>query len=66
MRIEENPDINSTAIWKSLSSTQAVFYVIVPVDKLDVSKQLAAATGVKAKFASYVVDGDAIKQVVYE
>jgi hypothetical protein len=65
-KIDENPDVNSISVWRSLSSTPSVFYVVVPRTKLDDVKKLAAATGINARFAWYDMESENVKQVVYE
>ena len=66
LKIETNPTIDSVSEWKSLSAVPSVFYIVVPKDKLDDAKKLAAATGVNARFAWYEVEGEKLKQVNYE
>lgn len=61
MKVETDENlIDSVSEWKSLGSTQSVFYLVVPQAKLDEAKKLASATGVRAKFAWYEITEDKV------
>lgn len=54
MKIEDGKNlIDSIPEWKVLGSAPSVLYIVVPREKLDDTKKLASATGVRARFASY-------------
>lgn len=57
MKIEDGNDlVDSVAEWKALGDAPSVLYIIIPTDRLDIAKKLASATGVRARFASYILD----------
>jgi hypothetical protein len=58
--------VDSVSEWKALGSAPSVFYIVVPKGKLDEAKKLANATGVRARFAWYEMDGEKVKEVHYE
>ena len=67
MKVENgSPLLDSVGAWKELGSSPVGFYVVVPKDKLDDAKRLVGATGAKARFAWYEVQGDVVTQVQYE
>lgn len=67
MRIETGtPLIDSVSIWQGLGSTTSVFYIVVPKEQLDEAKKLVSATNVRARFASYEMEGDKVNYVKYE
>ena len=66
MKIEAGDLINSVAEWKSLGGAPYVFYIVVPKDNLDTAKRLVNATGVRARFAWFEMEGGNVKEVHYE
>ena len=67
MKVENGGDlVDSVPIWQALGSAPSVFYIVIPVSKIDEAKKLANITGVKAKFAWYEVTEDRVTQVNYE
>lgn len=59
MKIEEDSNlIDSVPEWQALASAPSVLYIVVSQDKLDEAKKLASATGVRARFAPYIIDAD--------
>lgn len=68
MKVENGGElVDSVSQWKDLANSPYVFYVVVPVRKLDDAKKLINATGIKAKCAWYEQDADGkITKVTYE
>lgn len=67
MKIETGVNlVDSVSEWQALGSAPSVLYIVVPEDKLDEAKKLASATNVRARFASYVLNGSGAKQIRYE
>jgi len=67
MKIETSGELlNSVSAWKDLGNASSVLYIVVPKDRLDDAKKLASVTGVRARFAWYVMEREEIKQLHYE
>lgn len=65
----ENKDTNlfdSVSEWKDLSTSPSVLYIVVPKEKLDDAKKLAARIGIRPRFASYEIAGENVKEITYE
>ena len=66
MKVENGGElIDSLPQWQSLGIVPSAFYIVVPKIKLDDAKKLAAATGVRARFAWYE-EVNNVMQVHYE
>ncbi len=67
MRVENGGNmVDSIPVWRALGSAPSAFYIVVPKNKVDEAKKLAIATGVRARFAWFEMEGDKVKQVNYE
>lgn len=67
MKVEDGENmLNNISEWQALGSTPSVFYIVVPKSKADEAKKLASATGVRARFALYELEGGEVKGVEYE
>lgn len=58
--------VDSVSEWQALGGAPSVLYVVVPSEKLDEAKKLASATNVRARFASYEMDSDEVRDIKYE
>ncbi|HTE58694.1 MAG TPA: hypothetical protein VK694_08215 [Verrucomicrobiae bacterium] len=67
MKIESGENlVDSVAEWKELGSGSGVLYIIVPDHRLDLTKKLASATNVRARFAAYTTAKDGTVTIRYE
>lgn len=58
--------IESFSEWRALASTPSILYVVVPKAKRDEATKLISATALRARVASYELEGDDIKSIQYE
>lgn len=67
MKVETGENlVDSVAEWQALGSSPSVLYIVVPEGKVDEAKKLASATNVRARFASYQVNGQGVTGIRYE
>ncbi len=66
LKIENGaPLLDSLPAWKELGNAPFGFYIVVPKEKLPEAKQIVSVTGIKAKFASYIISNEKV-EVTYE
>jgi hypothetical protein len=67
MKVENGGElIDSLPQWKELANAPSVFYIVARKTKLDDAKKLAAATGIRARFAWYEIKDEKVAQLMYE